>query len=72
MLILFLKRVVCFSIPDNIVSIETLFADDMSIFSAVNDASILADELNKDLQKSSEWVYRWKMSFITDLGSDFF
>ena len=72
MLILLLKLVVCFSIPDNIVSIVTLFADDMSIFSAVSDANIFADELNKDLQKISEWVYRWKLSFITDLRSDFF
>ena len=52
---------VCFSIPDNIVSIVTLFADDISIFSAVNDANIFADKLNKGLQKISEWVYRLKM-----------
>ena len=40
----------------NIVSTVKLFADDTSIFSAVNDTSISADELNKDLQKISEWV----------------
>ena len=51
-----LKLVVCFSLTDNIVSTVKLFADDTSIFSAVNDASIPADELNKDLQKISEWV----------------
>ena len=42
---------VCFSITDNIVSTVKLFADDTSIFSAVNDAKISADEINKDLQK---------------------
>ena len=26
---------------------------------------------NKDLQKVSEWFYRWKMSFNPDLRSDF-
>ena len=51
-----LKLVVCFSLTDNIVSTVKLFADDTSIFSAVNDASISADELHKDLQKISEWV----------------
>ena len=72
MLIPLLKLVVCFSITDNIVSTVKLFADDTSIFSAVNDANISADEQNKDLQKISEWVYRWKMSFNPDLRSDFF
>ena len=69
MLILLLKLVV---LPDNIVAIVKLFADDISIFSGVNDANIFAGELNKGLQKISEWVQRWKMSFITDLRSDFF
>ena len=54
MLIPLLKIVVCFSITDNIVLTGKLFADDTSIFSAVNDANISADELNKDLQKISE------------------
>ena len=51
MLIPLLKLVVCFSITDNIVSTVKLFADDTSIFSAVNDANISADELIEDLQK---------------------
>ena len=66
MLIPLLKYKVCFSILDNIVSTVKLFADDISIFSAVNDANISADELNKDLQKISEWFYKWKMSFNPD------
>ena len=72
MLISLLKIVVCFSITDNIVSTVKLFADDTSIFSAVNDAKISADEINKDLQKIYDWVYRSKMSFSSDLRSDFF
>ena len=72
MLISLLKIVVCFSITDNKVSTVKLFADDTSIFSAVNDAKISADEINKDLQKIYDWVYRWKMSFSSDLRSDFF
>ena len=58
MLIPLLKLVVCFSIK--------LFAHDTSIFSAVNEANISADELNKDRQKISQWVYKWKMSFNPD------
>ena len=49
MLISLLKLKVCSSILDHIVSIVTLFANDISIFFAVNDANISADELNKDL-----------------------
>ena len=46
MLIPLLKLVVCFSIADKIVSTVKLFGDDISIFSAVNDANISEDELN--------------------------
>ena len=59
MLISLLKLKVCSSILDHIVSIVTLFANDISIFFAVNDANISADELNKDL-------------ISPDLRSDFF
>ena len=72
MLISRMNLAVCFSITDNIVSTVKLFADDTSISSAVNDANISEDELNKDLQKISEWVYKWKMSFNPNLRSDFF
>ena len=67
-----LKLVVCFSITDNTVSTVKLFADNKSMFSAVNDANIFADEINKDLQEIFEWVYRWNMSFMPDLRSGFF
>ena len=72
MLISRMNLAVCFSITDNIVSTVKLFAYDTSISSAVNDANISEDELNKDLQKISEWVYKWKMSFNPNLRSDFF
>ena len=72
MLISLLKLVVCFSITDNIGPAVKLFADDTSIFFAVSDATISADELKKDLKKISKWVYRWKMSFNLDLRSEFF
>ena len=72
MLIPLLKLVVCFSITDNTVSTVKLFADNKSMFSAVNDANISADEINKDLQEIFEWVYRWNMSFMPDLRSGFF
>ena len=67
MLIPHLKLVVCFSITDNMVSIVKLFGHDTSIFSAVIDANISAVELNKDLQKISEWLNKSKMSFNPDL-----
>ena len=44
-----------------------LFADGTSLFSVVIDNSILANELNKDLQKY-EWVYKCKISFNPDLN----
>ena len=43
-----------------------LFADDTSIFSTVYAPNTTADSLNKDLQKISEWAYKWKMSFNPD------
>ena len=53
---------------DNIISTVKLFADDTSTFSAVNDANISVDKLNEDLQKVSEWDYKWKMSWNPDLN----
>ena len=50
------------------VSTVKLFADDTSLFSVVHDSNISANELNNDLQKISEWAYKWKMSFNSDLN----
>ena len=43
-----------------------MFKDDASLFSVVNDPTISAYELNKDLELISEWAYKWKMSFNPD------
>ena len=45
-------------INDNVLSKVKLFVDD-ALFSVVNDSNISANELNKDLQKVSEWAYEW-------------
>ena len=50
-------------LSDNLLLTVKLFADDTSLFSVVNDNNISVYELNKDLQKISEWAYKWKMSF---------
>ena len=50
----------------DIASTKKQFVDDTSLFSIVHDPNNSANELNKDLQKISEWVYQWKMSFNSD------
>ena len=50
----------------DIQSTAKLFADDISIFSVVNDINISADQMNKSLEKISMWTYQWKMSFNPD------
>ena len=55
-------------LSDNLLSTVKLFADDTSLFSVVNDSNISANGLNKDLQKISEWGYKWKMSFNPDFN----
>ena len=55
-------------LSDELVSTVKLFADDTSLFSVVCDSNISAYELNNDMQKISEWAYKWKMSFNPDLN----
>ena len=50
-------------LSDGIISAVNLFAGDTSIFSTVYSTNKTADSLNNDLQKISEWAYKWKMSF---------
>ena len=45
-----------------------MFADDISLFSIIDDATTTAYELNKDLQKIAEWTHKWKMTFNPDLN----
>ena len=55
-------------LSDDLVSTVKLFADDTSLFSVVCDSNILGNELNNDMQKISEWVHKWKMSFNLDMN----
>ena len=55
-------------LSDNLLSTVKLFAGDTLLFSVINDSNISENELNKDLQKISEWAYKWKMSFNPDLN----
>ena len=50
-------------LSENITSTVQIFEDDASLFSVVNDPTISANELNKDLELISERAYKWKMSF---------
>ena len=43
-----------------------LFADDTSLFSVVNNASVSASRLNNDLVKIRDWAFNWKISFNPD------
>ena len=40
-----------------------LFADDTSLFSVIHDIQTSANNLNKDLERISNWATQWKMSF---------
>ena len=51
--------------PEGITSNVKLFADDISIFSTVI-TNISTRNLNSDLQKVSEWSFKWKTSFNPD------
>ena len=51
---------------DGLSSNWKLFADDTSLFSVVNDATISSSELNSNLAKISESAFKWKRSFNPD------
>ena len=50
-------------LTDGTSSIAKLFADDTSLFSVVQNKNNSASQLNNDLNKVSDWVYTWKMTF---------
>ena len=54
-------------LPDNLESLAKLFADNTSLFSTVHDPSKSAKLLNDDLQKISDWAFKWKMLFNPDV-----
>ena len=43
-----------------------LFADDISLFSVIHDIQTSANNLNKDLERKSNWVTQWKINFNPD------
>ena len=53
-------------LPNGIVSICKIFADDTSIFSKVFDKNSSENILNNDLSVISEWAFQWKMQFNPD------
>ena len=50
----------------NLSSNVKLFADDISLFSIVNDANKSFENLSNDVFIISNWAYEWKMSFNPD------
>ena len=55
-------------LPDGIISLFRIFADDTCLFSKVHSINKSVNELNADLEKISQWVYQWKMQFDPDLN----
>ena len=53
-------------LSDGLKSEYKLFADDISLFSVVNDINTLASDLNEDLEKIGNWAFKWKMNFNPD------
>ena len=43
-----------------------LFADDTSLFSVIHDIQTSPNNLNKDLERISNWATQWKMNFNPD------
>ena len=48
---------------DNVHSDIKLFADDTSLFSVVKGERETAADLNRDLERVSQWAWQWKMQF---------
>ena len=55
-------------LPEGLVSISKLFADDTSIFSKVVDVNQSSQDLNDDLNIVKNWAFQWKMTFNPDLN----
>ena len=54
-------------LTDNISSHMLLFADDSSLFTAVNGVEHTHQKLVKDLHTVTEWAHQWKMEFNPDI-----
>ena len=53
-------------LPENLVSNPKLFADDTSLFPAIRNKHLSAQNSNEDLNKINHWVFQRKMSFNPD------
>ena len=53
-------------LPDAIISVCKIFADDTTLFSKVLEINKSVTELNTDLGKVSQRAYQWKMQFNPD------
>ena len=51
---------------DGLTANARLFADDVSLFSVVDNIYLSATNVNSDLSKINIWVSQWKMTFNTD------
>ena len=54
--------------PNDLSSNSTLFADDTSLFSEVNNIHTSATILSQDLNAITNWAFQWKMIFNPDLS----
>ena len=51
---------------DDLTSNPKLFANDTSLFSAVQNINSATTNLNSDLGKISDWAFQWKINFNPD------
>ena len=57
-------------IINNIESDILIFADDTSLFASGSDPVLTVEQLNRDLQKISNWSKKWKVSFNAKKSKD--
>ena len=53
-------------LSDGLTTNARLFADDVSLFSVVDNINLSATNLNSDLSKINAWANQWKMTFNPD------
>ena len=53
-------------LSDGLTTNARLFADDVSLFSVVDNINLSATNLNNDLSKINAWANQWKMTFNPD------
>ena len=53
-------------LPDGMISLCKIFADDKSLFSKVHNMNKSVNKLNADLEKIGQLAFKWKMQFNPD------